>query len=148
MPLSNPGFPLLLPCRLIWWQKQRGYEEAGARRVLLSVPHMPVCILVTDPREAVSLWSAPSSQGQCWLLAPQFSISNQCLAYCGLGPSFSIIQELESYLLPDAGFAFVQQNKTLVGEIQHPRRPGLQMYARCLERVGHCSGKGSGSNGI
>lgn len=58
-----------------------------------------------------------------------FSISNQCLACCGVGPRLSIIQELGSILLPDAEFAFVQQNKTLVGEIQHPGQPGLQMRA-------------------
>lgn len=38
----------------------------------------------------------PNSQGQCWLLVPHFSISNQFFACCGWGPSLSIIQASES----------------------------------------------------
>lgn len=49
--------------------------------------------------------------------------------------------------MPDAGFAFIQQNKTLVGEIHPIGQLGLWMYADCWQRAS-CSAKGFGSNSI
>lgn len=70
-----------------------GCEEADAYRILPSVPHRPGPWRQTPGRQMAC--GTPQT-GVMPTAGSPFSISNWCLACCGLGPRLSIIQELGS----------------------------------------------------
>lgn len=80
----------------------------------------------------------PKFTGVMQVAGSKLSVSNQFLACCGVGPSLSIIQELENICcLTQALLLFNRTKPCQPGKTPHPGLLGLQLQPPACRQEGH-----------